>query len=79
MQPSGARPVSIDGYSGQLVRFRVPSGLDVAECWDGESLKPFGLGSGSYTSVFPGWTYRVWVLDVEDDPLVIRAGYGHAS
>ena len=75
VRPSEARPASIDGYSGQLVRFRVPPGLDVEECWDGRSLKPFGLGSG-YTSVFPGWTYRVWVLDVEDDPLVILAAHG---
>jgi hypothetical protein len=73
--PSAERPVSIEGYSGQLARFRVPSGLDVEKCWDGESLKPFGIGS-SYTSVFPGWTYRVWVLDVEDDPLVIMAAHG---
>jgi hypothetical protein len=75
VRPSRARPVSIDGHTGQLVRFRVPPGMDVEECWDGESLKPFGLGS-SYTSVFPGWTYRVWVLDVEDDPLVILAAHG---
>lgn len=73
--PSGARPVTIDGYSGQLMGFRVPTGLNVEECWDGKSLKPMGLGSG-YTSVFPGWTYRVWVLDVENDPLVILAAHG---
>ena len=75
VRPSGAQPVSIDGYSGQLVRFRVPSGPNVEACWDGKSLKPFGLGSG-YTSVFPGWTYRVWVLDAAGDPLVIMAAHG---
>jgi hypothetical protein len=26
--------------------------------------------------VFPGWTYRVWVLDVEGDPLLIMAAHG---
>jgi hypothetical protein len=26
--------------------------------------------------VFPGWTYRVWVLDVQGDPLVIMAAHG---
>jgi hypothetical protein len=75
VQPSGARPAAIDGYSGQLVQFRVPAGLDVESCWDGESLRPFGLG-GSWTSVFPGWTYRVWVLDVAGDPLLILAAHG---
>ena len=73
VQPSDARPVSIDGYSGQLVHFQVPFGLDVEKC--GQSLTPFGFGP-SYTSVFPGWTYRVWVLDVEGDPLVILAAHG---
>jgi len=74
VQPSGARPVSIDGYSGQMVRFQVPSGPDVEQqC--GASLTTFGVGP-SYTSVFPGWAYRVWVLGVEGDPLVILAAHG---
>jgi hypothetical protein len=73
VRPSDARPVSIDGYSGQRVRFRVPSGSRVEEC--GPSLTPLGVGSSS-VAVFPGWTYRVWVLDVEGDPLVILAAHG---
>ena len=75
MRPSGARPVSIDGHAGQLVRFRVPAGLDDENCWDGQSLRPFGHDT-NYTSVFPGWTYRVWVLDVDGDPLAILAAHG---
>jgi hypothetical protein len=75
VQPSAARPVSIDGYSGQLLRFRVPWGLDVEQCWDGESLRPFGL-AGTWASVLPGWTYRTWVLDVAGEPLVILAAHG---
>jgi hypothetical protein len=75
VRPSAAQRVSIDGHVGQRVRFRVPLGLDVEKCWDGQSLKPFAFGV-SYTSVFPGWTYRVWVIDVDDDPLVIMAAHG---
>ena len=75
VRPSDARPVSIDGYSGQLVQFHVPAGLDVETCWDSQSLRPFGFG-GSWTSVSPGWTYRVWVLDVENEPLLILAAHG---
>jgi hypothetical protein len=75
VRPSAARPVSIDGYSGRSMRFRVPSQLDVEKCWDGQSLKPLGLGS-SYTSVFPGWTYRIWILDAAGDPLLIMAAHG---
>jgi hypothetical protein len=76
VRASDARSVAVDGYSGQLVQFRVPSGLAVEKCWDGQSLKPFGLAGGGYTSVFPGWTYRVWVLDVQGNPLVIMAAHG---
>jgi hypothetical protein len=75
VRPRGPRPVSIDGYPGQLVQFRVPSKLAVEQCWDGQSLKPFGVGSG-YTSVLPGWRYRVWVLDVAGDTLAILAAHG---
>ena len=75
VRPSAARPVSIDGYSGRSMLFRVPSQLDVEKCWDGQSLKPLGLGS-SYTSVFPGWTYRIWILDAAGDPLLIMAAHG---
>jgi hypothetical protein len=75
-QPSAPRPVTIDGYSGQLVSFQVPAGLDVADCWNGAGeLRPYAAGSG-WTSVFPGWTYRVWVLDVEGDPLLVMAAHG---
>ena len=66
------RPVSIDGYSGELVHFQVPFGARRREVR--YSLTPFGFGP--HTSVFPGWTYRVWVLDVEGDPLVILAAHG---
>lgn len=75
VRPSSARPASLDGVPGQVVQFRVPRGLDVDRCWDGQSLRPFGMGS-SYTSVFPGWTYRVWVLDVGGEPAAVLAAHG---
>ena len=76
VDPSTPRPVTIDGHSGQLLQFSVPVGFDVEQCSQGTGqLKPFGVG-GSWASVFPGWTYRTWVLDVEGDPLVIMAAHG---
>jgi hypothetical protein len=75
VRPGEPRPVSIDGYAGQLVRFHVPVGYDIEECWDGESLRPIGVGS-SGVSVFPGWTYRLWVLDLDGDPVTILAAHG---
>lgn len=76
VRPSEPVPVSIDGYDGQLVRFHVPAGFDFEECRDGESLRPFGVGGGSWASVFPGWTYRLWVLDLDGDPVTILAAHG---
>ena len=75
VQPSEATPVTLDGYDGRLVSFRVPADLDTGRCVDGNALRPFGLGVG-HTSVFPGWDYRVWVVDVEGDPLVVLAAHG---
>ena len=75
VRPSEPRPVSIDGHDGQLVRFQVPEGFDVEECWDGESLRTVWVG-GSWAVVFPGWTYRLWVLDLDGDPVTILAAHG---
>ena len=77
VRPSSARPVSIDGYSGQLVQTTVPRSLDVTRC-QGQTVRPLTNGVG-YVSVFPGWTYRTWVLDVQGHPLVIMAAHGPAT
>jgi hypothetical protein len=71
--PPGA--VTIDGYSGQVVQVRVPSQVDLTRC-DGGRLVPFWLNGLTSTSLFPGWTYRVWALDVEGERLVITAAHG---
>jgi hypothetical protein len=76
VRPGAPRRVSVDGYSGRMVRVRVPADLEVTRCWDGQSLRPFGVVGGAYTSIFPGWTVRVWILDVEDERLLIMAAHG---
>ncbi len=75
VRPSEPRPVSIDGYDAQLVRFHVPAGFDTTTCWDEESLRPIWVG-GSWASVLPGWTYRLWVLDLDGEPVTILAAHG---
>ncbi len=75
VRPSEPRLVSIDGYEAQLVRFRVPAGLGIEDCWGGESLRPMWVGA-SWVSVFPGWTYRLWVLDLDGDTVAILAAHG---
>jgi hypothetical protein len=77
VRPSSASPVSIDGYTGQLVQTTVPPTLDVTQC-HGQILRPFASDIG-YVTVFPGWTYRTWVLDVQGHPLVIMAAHGPAT
>jgi len=77
VEPSSAQPVSLGGYPGQLVEFHAPRSLDLTTC-RGQRLIPFGYG-GMSTDVFPGWTYRTWVLDVDGTPLVVMATHGPAT
>jgi hypothetical protein len=79
VRPSEPRPVWIDGYAGRLVRFQVPVGFDTEECWDGEHLRPFRVGRLGWTAVFPGWTYWLWVVDVEGEPVTVLAAHGPAT
>ena len=67
---------TIDGYSGRVLEFRVPADLDVTVCAHGGALVPFALAAGSHASVFPGWTYRVWVLGVDGHRLAVLAAHG---
>ncbi len=57
-------------------RSAVPSQVDLTRCAHGRGLVPFWLNGLTSTSVFPGWTYRVWALDVEGERLVITAALG---
>lgn len=76
VRPGLSRPATIGGYSGEVVQVRVPQGVDLDTCDNGQSLVPFRVGALAYTTVFPGWTYRVWALDVEGERLVITAAHG---
>ena len=58
-----------------MVRERVPSQIDLTRC-DERSLVPFWLNGVTSASVFPGWTYWVFALDVEGERLVITAALG---
>lgn len=50
--------------------------LDPEQCLTAdEGLIVLGVG-GSWASVFPGWTYRTWVLDVDGVPVLIMAAHG---
>ena len=76
VRPGLPRPVTIDGYSGQVVQVRVPSKVDLTRCANGGNLVPHWLNALTSASVFPGWTYWVFALDVEGERLVITAALG---
>ena len=76
VRPGRPRPVTIDGYSGQLLQTRVPLDLDTSACGHNGSLVPLLTPSGAASTVFPGWTYRIWALDVDGHRLVILAAHG---
>lgn len=75
VRPGRPRPVTIDGYSGQVIRFEVPPAGEL-DCNADEALVPFRAVGGASATVFPGWTYRVFVLDVAGERLAILAAHG---
>ena len=76
VRPEQPRPVSIGGRDGQQMHVRVPLDLDVTRCQLGGGLVPLTLAGGAHATVFPGWSYRVWALDVAGERLVILAAQG---
>ena len=75
VEPARPRPVRIDGHVGQVLQVHVPLDVDVAGC-DNGSLVPWMSPGGSHATVFPGWTYRVWAVDVDGERLVVLAAHG---
>jgi hypothetical protein len=76
VEPARPRPVTLDGHDGQVLEVRVPDDVDVAGCGHGGTLVPLMSPGGSYTTVFPGWTYGVWAVDVEGERLVVLSAHG---
>jgi hypothetical protein len=74
--PGRPRPASIDGYSGQMLPVRVPIAVDLGQCAFANTLVPFWVTGQSWTTVFPGWTYRIWGLHVDGHRLVVLAAHG---
>ncbi|SDS97729.1 hypothetical protein SAMN04488543_2762 [Friedmanniella luteola] len=77
---AAARDVSVDGFRGQRVRYRVPA-YNPKDCREGK----YGLlqedhlvGVGEAPSLWaqsPNRHNEAWILDVEGTRLVILAGY----
>ena len=76
VRPEMPVAVAVAGHDGQLIQVRVPAELDVTRCQLGGALVPFMVPGGSHTTVFPGWSYRIWAFDVDGERLVIMAANG---
>jgi hypothetical protein len=76
VRPGNPRPATVGGYAGQVLRVQVPRGVDLSTCAHDQSLVPFWTSQAAHGTVFPGWTYSIWALDVEGERLVIMAAHG---
>jgi hypothetical protein len=66
------RPASFEGYPGWYVEVLIPSGFDLSQC-DGGQLILWGGTNGDTRMSVPGELDRLWVVDVNGDPIVIDA------
>jgi len=77
LRVSAPRDVSLDGFAGTYLERRVPARTDLSDC-DGAQFRVYldegrGPGGGGERYLVPGELQRLWILDIEDVPLVIDA------
>jgi hypothetical protein len=69
-------PVTLDGHDGYVVRLQGPRTEDAfLRCTQGSPFQLY-LQEGVMAFEYPGWTSRIWVLDVEGSPVLIHASHG---
>ena len=69
-------PVTLDGHEGYVVRLQGPRTEDAfLRCTQGSPFQLY-LQEGAMAFEYPGWTSRIWVLDVEGNPVLIQASHG---
>ena len=65
-------PVRLGGARGQYIEVRVPAAFDARACEQGlGNVGFFGTGAGDMWSGRPGYLGQWWVLDVEDQRVVV--------
>jgi hypothetical protein len=66
------RPTTLVGYAAWYVEILIPSDFDLSEC-DGGQLILWDTANGPVrTALGPGELIRVWVVDVDGEPIVIE-------
>src|SRR5262249_39286974 len=69
---SKPRPVDLAGYHGLYLEVTTPMDLDYATCADGEVNLWEGRPDGNYWTLMPGMVNRLWILDVDGQPMAIH-------
>ena len=68
--------MTLDGHEGYVVRLEGPPTEDAfLGCTQGSPFQLY-LQEGAMAFEYPGWTSRIWVLDVEGNPVLIQASHG---
>jgi hypothetical protein len=71
---SATRPREVDlaGYHGLYIEVTTPADLDYSRCDDAEVNLWEGRPVGGYWTMKPGMVERLWILDVEGQPMMIH-------
>lgn len=63
-------PVSLGGYDGLQVTLSVPADFDTSRC-NTEELGAWQVGEAGIANIDVGTVQRLWVVDVEGEPLIL--------
>jgi len=70
--PTRPREVDLAGHHGLYMEITTPTDLDYGACDDAEVNLWEGAPDGGYWTRMPGMVNRLWILDVDDQPMVIH-------
>jgi hypothetical protein len=70
--PTKPREVDLAGYHGLYMQVATPTDLDYGACDDAEVNLWEGRPDGGYWTRMPGMVNRLWILDVNGQPMVIH-------
>jgi hypothetical protein len=70
--PTRPREVDLAGYHGLYMEVTTPTDLDYDACDDAELNLWEGRPDGGYWTRMPGMVNRLWILDVDGQPMVIH-------
>ena len=70
--PTRPQEVDVAGYHGLYMEVTAPTDLDYGSCDDAEVNLWEGRPEGGYWTRMPGMVNKLWILDVDGQPMVIH-------